>query len=221
MSNNNKRKKPATVTNSENKTNKQCKQIDVTHAYLSLNHCMVSYTADYIQYLKETYEQRSYIGKPEYICTYCSAFFWFDERNITDSRKRKEIVYSNCSKHGQIKIPPFKEPPEFLSRLINDKNEPTSKHFLPKIRQYNSLFAFTSMGGNIDKDINSGEGPYVFRINGQVHHRIGSLLPSPHQSPKFAELYIFDTKNEIQNRIQALQKEEPTKSDLNIEIIKD
>ena len=75
---------------------------------------------------------------------------WFDERNITQEKK-KEIIYSNCCKYGQIKIPPFKEPPEFLSRLINNKHEPISKHFLPKIRQYNSLFAFTSMGGNIDK----------------------------------------------------------------------
>jgi hypothetical protein len=62
------------------------------------------------------------------------------------------------------------------------------------------------MGGNIDKNINKGEGPCVFLINGQVQHRIGSLLPSPNKIPKFTELYIFDTKNEIQNRIRALQK---------------
>jgi hypothetical protein len=67
------------------------------------------------------------------------------------------------------------------------------------------------MGGNIDKDINNAKGPYVFRINGQVHHRIGSLLPLPHQSPKFAELYISDTKNEIQNRIRALKKKNQQK----------
>jgi len=41
---------------------------------------------------------------------------WFDERNITQEKK-KEIIYSNCCKYGQIKIPPFKEPPEFLCRL--------------------------------------------------------------------------------------------------------
>jgi hypothetical protein len=55
------------------------------------------------------------------------------------------------------------------------------------------MFAFTSMWGNIDRKINHGEGPYVFR---QIHHRIGSLLPEP-------ELYIFDKKNEIENRIWA------------------
>ena len=130
----------------------------------------------------------------------------FMRETLLTLEKKKEIIYSNCCKYGQIKIPPFKEPPEFLSRLINNKNEPISKHFLPKIRQYNSLFAFTSTGGNIDKEINKGEGPYVFCVNGQVHHRIGSLLPSPNKIPKFAELFIFDTENEIQNRIRALKR---------------
>jgi hypothetical protein len=41
-----------------------------------------------------------------------------------------------------------------------------SKHFLDKIRQYNSLFCYTSMGGNVDKSINQGDGPYVFHVNG-------------------------------------------------------
>jgi len=82
------------------------------------------------------------------------------------------------------------------------------------------MFAFTSMGGNIDKTINQGEGPYVFRVNGQIHHHIGSLLPEPNKIPKFAELYIFNTKNEIENRLRALTKEEPDRHDLNPAIIK-
>jgi len=100
---------------------------------------------------------------------------------------------SNLFKYGQIRISPFKNPPKFLARLLDNK-DPMSRHFLQKIRQYNSLFSFTSMGANIMKDINKGDGPYIFRINGQIHHRIGSLLPEPNKSPKFAELYIFDTK---------------------------
>jgi hypothetical protein len=119
--------------------------IDIGHAYLSSNEGMVSFPTDYIQHLKESYQERSYLGILEYSCKYCNASFWFFERNITDSRKNKEVIYSNCCKHGQIKIPPFKDPPEFLFKLINNKHEPLSKHFLPKIRQYNSLFAFTSM----------------------------------------------------------------------------
>ena len=82
------------------------------------------------------------------------------------------------------------------------------------------MFAFTSMGGNIDKNINQGEGSYVFRVNGQIHHRIGSLLPLANTSPKFAELCIFDTKNEIENRIRALTIEDPHEIDLNLDIVR-
>src|SRR5204863_8705713 len=67
---------------------------------------------------------------------------------------------------------------------------------------------------------NERNGPYVFRINGQIHHRIGSLVPLPNMLPKFAELYIFNTKNEINNRIKALTNEDPHECDLNPDIIK-
>ncbi|XP_038695498.1 uncharacterized protein LOC119992778 [Tripterygium wilfordii] len=61
------------------------------------------------------------------------------------------------------------------------------------------------MGGKIDVDINRGQGPYIFKINGQNHHLIGSLLPMTGQRPQFAQLYVYDTNNESSNRIQALQ----------------
>ena len=60
------------------------------------------------------------------------------------------------------------------------------------------MFAFTSLGAKIDTGVNKGPGPYVFRINGQVHHRIGSLLPDEGASPVYAHLYIFYTENEVQ-----------------------
>jgi len=41
---------------------------------------------------------------------------------------------------------------------------------------YNLLFAFTSLGGKVDRSINNGTGPYVIRLNGQNYHRIGSFL---------------------------------------------
>lgn len=79
---------------------------------------------------------------------------------------------------------------------------------MKNIRQYNCLFAFTSMGANIDRAINDGRGPPVFKISGQVHHRIGSLLPPEGKPPKFIQLYIYDTANEVQNRIQALHRDD-------------
>nr|KAJ0200997.1 hypothetical protein LSAT_V11C600334260 [Lactuca sativa] len=35
---------------------------------------------------------------------------------------------------------------------------------------------------------------------GQNYHSIGSLLPTPDSRPKFCQLYIYDTENEISNR---------------------
>ena len=108
-------------------------------------------------------------------------------------------------------MPAFKNPPPFLSELLRFDGDSCSKQFLDKIRQYNSLFAFTSMGADIDRHINEGGGPYVFKIHGQVYHRIGSLLPNRGATPKFAELYIHDTQNEVSNRINAVMNEDSEK----------
>jgi hypothetical protein len=193
--------------------------MNLGHPYLFSSQGMVSFTQDYIQHLKQTYINRSYLGTPKYSCKYCNAVFWESEKNKCYRRKNKELMYSNCCRYGQIKIPPFKEPPKFLATLLYNSENKLSRRFMQKkIRQYNSLFAFTSMGANIDRNINKGDGPYVFRVNGQVHHRIGSLLPEPNNISKFAELYIYDTKNEIQNRIRALCTEEPKENDINLYI---
>ena len=64
------------------------------------------------------------------------------------------------------------------------------------------------MGANIDQSINNGGGPPVFKICGQIHHRIGSLLPPEDTPPKFIQLYVYDTSNEVRNRISALSRDD-------------
>ena len=98
-------------------------------------------------------------------------------------------------------LEPFKEPYEFLRELINFVGTSRSKKFIEKIRQYNCLFAFTSMGATIDRSINNGGGPNIFKISGQVCHRMGSLLPQEGDLPKFTELYTYHGGNEVNNRI--------------------
>nr|GEU71378.1 DNA helicase PIF1, ATP-dependent [Tanacetum cinerariifolium] len=51
--------------------------------------------------------------------------------------------------------------------------------------------------------INKGMGLYTFRINRHNYHRIGSLLPTVGTQPRYAQLWFFDTHNEIQNRLGA------------------
>ena len=142
---------------------------------------------------------------PDYVCKHCEAVFWYQERIKSDSCYRQnKITYNSCCKGGKIKIPPHRPRPEPLASLAKYDGGPMSNKFMRNIRQYNCLFAFTSMGANIDRTINDGRGPPIFKIHGQVHHRIGSLLPYDGSPPKFIQLYIYDTSNEVQNRIRAL-----------------
>jgi hypothetical protein len=71
------------------------------------------------------------------------------------------------------------------------------------------------MGAQIDRSVNDGRGPRVFKICGQVHNRIGSLLPADDNPPKFIQLYIYDTTNEIKNRLQSLNPEDSAHESLN------
>jgi hypothetical protein len=68
------------------------------------------------------------------------------------------------------------------------------------------------MGGKVDKNINNGKGPYVFRMSGQNYHKIGTLLPEGADKPRWAQLYIYDTENEVQNRIMASTSEDKRES---------
>ncbi|KAF9439447.1 hypothetical protein P691DRAFT_625815, partial [Macrolepiota fuliginosa MF-IS2] len=61
------------------------------------------------------------------------------------------------------------------------------------IRQYNSAFAFTSLGAKVDRSsLTNSLGPYCFKINGELHHLSGALLPPPGRSPSFAQIYTHD-----------------------------
>ncbi|XP_019157027.1 PREDICTED: uncharacterized protein LOC109153628 [Ipomoea nil] len=76
------------------------------------------------------------------------------------------------------------------------------------------------MGAKIDRTINNGSSPPIFRIRGQNFHRIGSLIPPNGTYPKFAQLYIHDTDNEIKNRITSVRENIATQ-DLHVEVVED
>lgn len=118
----------------------------------------------------------------------------------TSAVSQRRIVYNLCCKGGKIQLPKLRSPPEPLATLLNFNGDARSKRFLRQIQSYNSMFAFTSLGATIDRLINTGNAPYVFKINGVVHHRIGSLLPSSGSPPKFAQLYIYDPQNETDRK---------------------
>ncbi|KAL4288061.1 hypothetical protein AHAS_Ahas19G0248500 [Arachis hypogaea] len=64
------------------------------------------------------------------------------------------------------------------------------------------------MTGKIDHGVNNGTAPPIYKLGGQNYHSIGSLLPPDSLRPTFAQLYIYDTENEIDNRIGTLRSNE-------------
>ncbi|XP_048591443.1 uncharacterized protein LOC125576114 [Brassica napus] len=56
----------------------------------------------------------------------------------------------------------------------------------------------------MDYSVVHAPGPYTIRIQGQTHHRIGSLIPRQGCLPEYLQLYIFDTANELKNRLNAM-----------------
>ena len=87
------------------------------------------------------------------------------------------------------------DPPDYFKQLLADAD------FMHNIRAYNQMFAMTSFGANVDNTVNQGRGPYVFKVSGQIYHSIGSLCPTGDAKPCFLQLYIYDTENEVQNRM--------------------
>lgn len=116
------------------------------------------------------------IGKMDKVCRFCGA------------KKYKNESPGMCCLHGKVELLPLKKPPSELLKYM--KNEtPESRHFLENIRRYNSCFQMTSFGATqIEKNVGFNT---VFKIQGQIYHQMGSLLPVPNKSPKFLQVYFM------------------------------
>jgi hypothetical protein len=107
-----------------------------------------------------------------------------------------------------VNLKPFERMTPLLANLLRFDGGTRLRRFLRLIRSYNSLFAFTSFSAAIDKTINNGTAPYVFKINGVVHHKIGTLLPQRGTHPKYAQLYTYDTEHETQSRLGVFETDD-------------
>jgi hypothetical protein len=98
---------------------------------------------------------------------------------------------------------PSRQPdlPPFLKDLYLG-NSQFSNHFLDKQRLYNSLFQMTSFGSNT---VNFGGWMPTLRVQGQVHHRIGSFLPLPGEDAQFLQIYFLDGSSQLSRRSSIYQ----------------
>ncbi|XP_055936862.1 uncharacterized protein LOC129966462 [Argiope bruennichi] len=120
------------------------------------------------------------IGAMDKVCQYCQALKF---RNETPGM---------CCASGKVVLSPLPTPPEPLLSLLAGESD-DSKLFLRKIRKFNSCFQMTSFGATkiCDPTSNGRNFETTFKVQGQVYHKIGSLLPMPDDDPKFLQIYFM------------------------------
>ena len=131
-----------------------------------------------LNYQPETFVNNTSVGLLNKNCSNCGAL-----------KFSKESEGFCCSK-GNVKLDVFPQPPPFLQHLFEGTGR-DSNHFLSNIRKYNCAFQMTSFGCN--EVTMAGFNP-SFRIQGQVYHLLGSMLPIAGESPKFAQIYFIDNQ---------------------------
>ncbi|RIA90058.1 hypothetical protein C1645_738150 [Glomus cerebriforme] len=136
------------------------------------------------------------------MCIHCGAKFWMQEKDHNSSQTSP--TFAMCYAGGKVYLPPLLEPPPYLLNLYTSSGS-DAKSFRKNIRGYNSLLACTSFGANVDEQFQRA-GVSNFQIHGQVYHRIGSLLPDKGHTLVFAQLYIYDTMHENENRYNIMRE---------------
>lgn len=130
-------------------------------------------------------------------CMHCGALHFVEES--TNGH------YNSCCHNGLIHLPQPENNNELQQLFRNG-------HFIKNIRQYNSAMAFASLSAT-KKEV-QGNGPYCFKVQGQIHRFISDLLPGDEQAPSYGQLYFIDTAVANNLRLQRTEN-----SALKLEIV--
>src|SRR5436190_9365404 len=118
-------------------------------------------------------------------CKFCRALKWKDESA------------GMCCNSGKVQLLPLLSLPEPLNSIILG-NHPEHPHFMDRVRQYNACFQMTSFGA---KNVTEGNFMPTFKVQGQVYHRIGSLISSSPDDAKFLQIYfVGEDEREVKLR---------------------
>lgn len=140
--------------------------------------------------------QVDYVARPSasivsmnHICRFCKAYKYAME------------APGLCCSNGKVDLHDLQDIPEPLCSLLLGQ-APDSTHFLNNIRAYNSAFQMTSFGHARQ---NTGGFMPTFKIQGQVYHNIGSLLPVEGSPHSFLQIYFMgDREAEVNRRAQVV-----------------
>jgi hypothetical protein len=128
------------------------------------------------------------LGNMDSRCAFCGAFYFKSEETTKG-------VYTTCCSSGQIQLPPFQPPTQFVKDLLLGRGE-LGKEFSKNPRRYNTLTSFASI--TMDEHQFPVTGVPSLRIHGQIYHRLGSILPSEGSRPLFMQCFFYtNSDNEL------------------------
>jgi hypothetical protein len=148
------------------------------------------------------------LGPMKVECPHCHAFHFDCEKTAKSRRGRPQ--FGSCCFSGKVTLPFLNRPPGQLGRLFSGDHL-HSNHFLDNARAFNNAFAFTSMGAKIDRSLNVGGAPPVFKIQGALYHNHGQMLPHDNNSVKYAQVYFYqDPQQQLDRRMANNTRPGPT-----------
>ncbi|XP_024888866.1 uncharacterized protein LOC112465530, partial [Temnothorax curvispinosus] len=125
------------------------------------------------------------LGTMSQKCKYCNALKW------------KEEAPGMCCNDGKVQLSPFQPLPEPLYSLVMGSHS-EHVHFMNRVRKYNGCFNMTSFGA---KQVQQDGFIPTFKVQGQVYHLVGSLLPASEQEAQFLQIYfVGEDEREVRLR---------------------
>ncbi|GBP49808.1 ATP-dependent DNA helicase pif1 [Eumeta japonica] len=121
---------------------------------------------------------------------------------VRNGRANRTDQHRENLRHARRNIPILSPPPEPLHSSLRGET-PESRHFLANTQQYNECFQMASFGADIIRE--HGFNP-TFKIQGQIHHRIGSLQPVQDAQHKFLQIYFMGNIEEQLDRRQEIHR---------------
>ena len=113
-----------------------------------------------------------------------------------------------CCAKGKVVLPPLAAAPEPLASLLAGTHV-DSRDFLRNVMRYNACFQMTSFGAT--RECNDDGWMPTFKVQGQVYHLTGSLLPVSPEEPKFMQIYfIADTAKQVDRRCSVMPGLKPS-----------
>ena len=126
------------------------------------------------------------IGYMDVECQYCGALKFSREASTT------------CCSEGKISLEPFPRPPEDLMKLWIGEDA-KSRLFREHSRMVNNAVCLSSLKVKL-RTFQRFSPSIVFQ--GRVQHRAGALLPADGETPRFAQLYVYDPVMETTQRFE-------------------